>query len=50
MVERLKAAGKKVDYVEFPGLDHQLRDSQVRIDMLDKADAFLRAAMGDGAK
>lgn len=46
MADRLKSAGKKIEYVEFKGLDHQLEDSTVRAQMLDKAAAFLRAAMG----
>ena len=45
MADRLKDAGRKVDYVEYRGLDHQLDDSNVRIAMLDKADAFLKAAL-----
>lgn len=52
MADRLRSAGKKVEFVEFPGLDHQLQDSTARINMLDKADTFLRGAMGmpPGAK
>ncbi|SEN53486.1 Dipeptidyl aminopeptidase/acylaminoacyl peptidase [Sphingomonas gellani] len=46
MASRLKAKGAKVTLVEFPGLDHQLDDSEARTTMLDKADAFLRGAMG----
>ncbi len=46
MADKLKGAGKKVEYVEFKGLDHQLDDGDVRAQMLSKADAFLRAAMG----
>jgi dipeptidyl aminopeptidase/acylaminoacyl peptidase len=46
MKERLKSAGKSVDYVEFPGLDHQLDDSLVRATMLTRADAFLRRNLG----
>ncbi|OYY79741.1 MAG: S9 family peptidase [Sphingomonas sp. 28-62-20] len=46
MTGRLKSAGKSVDYVEFHGLDHQLDDSAARTEMLGKADAFLRTALG----
>ena len=46
MVSRLKAAGKQVQYVEFPGLDHQLDDSAARTRLLSESDAFLRKAMG----
>ncbi len=45
MQSRLKAAGGKVDLVVYPGLDHQLDDSQARAQMLDKADAFLRETL-----
>ncbi|UVO50514.1 S9 family peptidase [Sphingomonas sp. SUN019] len=45
MADRLKDAGRKVEYVEYRGLDHQLDDSNARIAMLDKADAFLKAAL-----
>ncbi|THD36268.1 MAG: S9 family peptidase [Sphingomonas sp.] len=46
MAGKLKAAGAKVDLVEYKGLDHQLDDNTARADMLAKADAFLRASMG----
>lgn len=46
MADRLRAAGGKVEYVEFKGLDHGLADSAVRAEMLTKSDAFLRASMG----
>lgn len=49
MANRLRDAQKRVELVEYPGLDHQLRDSQARTGMLDKADGFLRGAMGIGA-
>lgn len=48
MAGRLRDAGKRVELVEFPGLDHQLDDSGARTSMLDKADGFLRASMGMG--
>jgi dipeptidyl aminopeptidase/acylaminoacyl peptidase len=46
MAERLRGAGKSVEYVEYKDLDHQLEDDGVRADMLDKSDAFLRKALG----
>jgi dipeptidyl aminopeptidase/acylaminoacyl peptidase len=46
MQSRLRAAGKAVEYVEFPGLDHQLDDSAARSRLLATSDAFLRKAMG----
>lgn len=46
MAARLKAAGKSVQYVEFPGLDHQLDDAAARTRLLSESDAFLRKAMG----
>jgi len=46
MRDRLLAAGKSVDLVEFPGLDHQLYDVAARIKMLSTSDAFIRQALG----
>ncbi|WP_156351366.1 alpha/beta hydrolase family protein [Sphingomonas sp. Leaf25] len=46
MAARLRAAGKPVDYVELPKLDHQLRDDNVRADMLSRSDLFIRKALG----
>ena len=45
MASQLRGAGKKVDYVEYKNLDHQLDDSTVRAEMLAKSAAFLKAAM-----
>ena len=45
MRDKLKAAGKSVELVEYKGLDHQLEDSAVRRELLSRSDAFLRAAM-----
>lgn len=45
MASRLKGAGREVDYVEYKGLDHQLEDSAVRAEMLDRADSFLRRVL-----
>jgi dipeptidyl aminopeptidase/acylaminoacyl peptidase len=50
MSSRLKSAGKSVELVEFHNLDHQLDDSDVRAEMLDKMDAFLRTSMHIAAK
>lgn len=46
MADRLRGAGKPVDYVEFKGLDHQLDSSAARAQLLGSSDAFLRKAMG----
>jgi dipeptidyl aminopeptidase/acylaminoacyl peptidase len=45
MDKALKRVGKDSTLVIFPGLDHQLDDSDVRAKMLDQADRFLRTAM-----
>ncbi|MEA3038150.1 MAG: hypothetical protein QOE79_663 [Sphingomonadales bacterium] len=45
MADRLRDAGKKVDLVVYPKLDHQLNDSESRADMLRKVDAFLRQTL-----
>lgn len=44
MADRLKAAGKRVELVEYPKLEHSLDDSQVRAEMLQKSADFLLAA------
>lgn len=46
MVDRLKGAGKQVELVTFPGLDHGLPNSAARTRMLADSDAFLRRSMG----
>jgi dipeptidyl aminopeptidase/acylaminoacyl peptidase len=46
MASRLRSAGRSVQLVEFKGLDHYLKDDQVRADMLDKMDTFLKASLG----
>lgn len=46
MERKLKDAGRRVELVEFPGLDHQLNDDTARTQMLGKANAFLKAALG----
>lgn len=45
MDRKLRAAGKTVTYVEFPGLDHQLASAEARTRMLRESDAFLHAAL-----
>lgn len=45
MASRLRGKGKSVELVEFKNLDHQLNDSDVRAQMLDRADNFLRSAL-----
>ena len=41
MDKQLRNAGKTSALVVYPSIDHQLRDSDVRIDMLTRAEAFL---------
>jgi hypothetical protein len=45
MASRLKSAGKSVEYFEFAGLDHKLRDAAARTRLLAQSDAFLRKAL-----
>ncbi|MCW3847282.1 S9 family peptidase [Sphingomonas sp. LB-2] len=45
MERELRAAGKRVELRIFPGLDHQLVDGNVRAQMLDQSDVFLRSAL-----
>lgn len=45
MNRQLKSARKKSDLVVFPAIDHQLGDSQVRIDMLSRAETFLKTSL-----
>ena len=46
MRDRLNDAGRKVELVLYPGLDHNLDDTMARTEMLRRSDAFLRAALG----
>lgn len=46
MEGKLRGAGKAVELVTYPGLDHQLDDTDARTDMLRKSDAFLRKSLG----
>ena len=41
----LRKAGRNSTLVVFPGLDHQLDDSDARAKVLDQSDAFLRTSM-----
>ena len=45
MRDRLRDAGKVVELVVFPGLDHQIGDSEARARMLRESDAFLRRSL-----
>lgn len=45
MEAALKSAGKPVDLVTYPGLDHQIYDSAARADMLRRSDAFLKKVL-----
>ncbi|MEZ0241926.1 MAG: alpha/beta hydrolase family protein, partial [Sphingomonas sp.] len=45
MEARLKEAGRPVELVTYPRLDHGLLDSRVRIGMLDRSDVFLRKTL-----
>jgi|TARA_R110002012_G_scaffold32509_1_gene95823 dipeptidyl aminopeptidase/acylaminoacyl peptidase len=46
MEAALRRAGKSVEYLEFEGLEHSLRDSAARKDMLMRIDAFLSTNLG----
>lgn len=46
MRDRLQSAGKSVELVVFPGLDHGLDDSEARARMLRESDVFLRSRLG----
>lgn len=45
MRDRLRDAGRQVDYVEFRELDHQLEESAARAQLLQRSDAFLRQSL-----
>ncbi|MXO85201.1 alpha/beta fold hydrolase [Altererythrobacter aurantiacus] len=47
MAKRLESAGKNVTYTEFDGLQHNLGDSKVRMNMLIAIDKFLASALGN---
>jgi dienelactone hydrolase len=46
MDDALRGAGKHSELTVFPGLEHDLADSQVRIQMLTRIGAFLSSALG----
>lgn len=46
MQSRLKDAGARSQLIEYDKLDHYLQDSKARVDMLGKADTFLKASLG----
>jgi acetyl esterase/lipase len=46
MVAALRNAGDRAELVRFPGLDHQLDDSDARAQMLTRIGEFLDAAIG----
>jgi dipeptidyl aminopeptidase/acylaminoacyl peptidase len=46
MNEALRAAGKRSELVEFRGLEHDLADSAVRQQMLERIGTFLQTALG----
>jgi dipeptidyl aminopeptidase/acylaminoacyl peptidase len=45
MHRALEAAGKRSDFIQFEGLEHDLDDSRARSDMLARTAEFLAAAM-----
>jgi dipeptidyl aminopeptidase/acylaminoacyl peptidase len=46
MIAALRKAGDRAELVRFPGLDHQLDDSDARTQMLTRIGEFLDAAIG----
>jgi dipeptidyl aminopeptidase/acylaminoacyl peptidase len=46
MSEALQAAGARAEFVRFKGLDHQLDDTNARIQMLTRIGEFLDSAIG----
>lgn len=46
MRDRLRGAGKSVEYVEFKGLDHYLDEPGPRSQMLSQSAAFISGALG----
>ena len=46
MESALRSAGAKVEFIRYPGLDHQLDDSNARADMLNRIGIALEAAIG----
>jgi len=46
MADALKSSGKQVEYLRYPGLDHQLPDATARAEMLTKAAELLDRTIG----
>lgn len=46
MADALRGAGKQVEFLQYKGLDHQLRDSTVRAEMLSHAAQLLERTIG----
>jgi len=46
MQAALARAGDRAELVKFPGLDHQLNDSEARTQMLTRIGEFLDASIG----
>jgi dipeptidyl aminopeptidase/acylaminoacyl peptidase len=49
MDDALRGAGKHSEFTIFPGLEHDLDDSQVRVQMLTRIGAFLSSTLGTSA-
>lgn len=46
MYEALQGAGKQVEFLKFPGLDHQLRDANARTELLARIGELLDKTIG----
>ena len=46
MFDKLKSRGREVEFLTYPGLDHQLRDANVRAQFLTKAAELLDRTIG----
>jgi dipeptidyl aminopeptidase/acylaminoacyl peptidase len=46
MADALKSAGKQVEFLQYKGLDHQLRDSSVRAELLSHMGQLLDRTIG----
>ena len=46
MEEALRGAGKQVEFLQYKGLDHQLRDSTVRTEFLTHIGQLLDRTIG----
>jgi dipeptidyl aminopeptidase/acylaminoacyl peptidase len=47
MDQELRDAGKRSELVRFPGLEHDLADTNVRAQMLERINTFLHANLGN---